>query len=147
VTSRNRKIGDIVWDEVTPSCGPLRDKTIGLKRGRVSNIFTDRRGRESVQVEWFGDMEPQTGTIRAAAEIPDHSARSTKFDWGVVNAKELGIIIKGGLLDGEDGCFTEPQCDGLIALHPLYQLALDNPGAAVVINPEYSAILPAAVTG
>lgn len=146
MTDRNRKVGDIVWDEVAPTCGPLRDKVIGIKRGRISSFYRDKRGRACVEIEWFGDMEPQTGAIRIGTQIPEHARFSTKFDWGVFSAKEIGIILKGGLLDGKNGCFKEPQHPELKALHPLYQLALDNPEAAVVINPQHSAILPSMTT-
>jgi hypothetical protein len=138
VTDRNRKVGDIVWDEIMPTSGPLAGKTLGIKRGRVIDVLKDPRGRMSVRVEWEGDFEPSAGKILAAAELPEHQRSSTKFDWGVMSAKEIGIIVEGGLLDGKDGDFSEAQCPELKALNPLYRLAIEDPHAAVVINPEHA---------
>lgn len=131
-----RFLGETVWDCVQPSFGPLAYKVLGIRRGTVTRCYRDRYGRKVIDIEWAGDIDHMSGTVLSVETMKPGLERNCMFNWAVHNARELAILVKGGLLDGSEGSFHEIQSEQLVALHPLFELALKYPERPVILNPK-----------
>lgn len=87
-----------------------------IKRGVVTGI------RHNVKTE-FGFYK-----MLVSVKWDDGSEGHGYFDYGLDSLKDLSVLVKGGLLEGTDGCFSEPQCEGLKAILPLYRQILEQEG-------------------
>lgn len=148
-----RWVGQTVYRSVRPTHGPYSFKTVALRRGKIMDIFEDKKHNfknehqmhltyYDVDINWY-TLQVMRPPIPEPFEHNKHySPRvDAPFNYGLKTVFECSIFCQGGLIGADGPSYTEPQPKELIDLLPLYRQIVMNPDKEFYPHPDFEHLI------